>query len=269
MFEKFIAGDGVLRSQAFIEEEVEHNLIHMIGSVDHSMKVKTADDQLIFAQTSGYNPWLWISRELETDLQKQRIESLLDFIGDRSFPGVSAAPNTANLFAESYCTRKGRLYHNQMTLIAYYCPSLILPAVVEGKLLQANKEHSGIVAEFMAGFSEDAFGMPAAPDTFLSMAEEAVRSGQMYLWVVEEIPVSMAKIAHISTRHGRINDVFTPRVHRKKGYASAVVAEICQMLLDQKITPMLYADAKNPDSNKVYQSIGFVEAGRIAEIRFA
>lgn len=31
---------------------------------------------------------------------------------------------------------------------------------------------------------------------------------------------------------------------------------------------MLYADAKNPVSNKVYQSFGFVKAGRIADIKF-
>ena len=29
-----------------------------------------------------------------------------------------------------------------------------------------------------------------------------------------------------------------------------------------------YADAKNPVSNKVYKSIGFIEAGQIADIKF-
>lgn len=29
---------------------------------------------------------------------------------------------------------------------------------------------------------------------------------------------------------------------------------------------MLYADLKKPDSNKIYKNIGFVEAGKIADI---
>jgi hypothetical protein len=31
---------------------------------------------------------------------------------------------------------------------------------------------------------------------------------------------------------------------------------------------MLYADLKNPDANKVYQNIGFVECGQVADIKF-
>jgi hypothetical protein len=31
---------------------------------------------------------------------------------------------------------------------------------------------------------------------------------------------------------------------------------------------MLYADSSNPDSNKVYQSIGFVKCGSIVDIKF-
>ncbi|MNN93748.1 FR47-like protein [compost metagenome] len=78
----------------------------------------------------------------------------------------------------------------------------------------------------------------------------------------------MAKITHRSVRHARINDVYTPSGHRKHGYASALVAALCGRLLDEGLTPVLYADGKNPDSNKVYQSIGFQHAGQIADLKF-
>lgn len=31
---------------------------------------------------------------------------------------------------------------------------------------------------------------------------------------------------------------------------------------------MLYADFKNPESNKVYRKIGFVESGKLVDIKF-
>lgn len=40
------------------------------------------------------------------------------------------------------------------------------------------------------------------------------------------------------------------------------------MLLSEDLVPMLYADLKNPDSNKVYRNIGFVESGKIVDIKF-
>ncbi|WP_199616404.1 GNAT family N-acetyltransferase [Paenibacillus alkalitolerans] len=61
---------------------------------------------------------------------------------------------------------------------------------------------------------------------------------------------------------------FTSPFLRKKGYASALVAELCLILGQNGLVPKLYADLKNPDSNKIYKNIGFVEAGKIADIRF-
>jgi len=268
MFEKFTADDQVLQSGAFITDEVEHNLIHTISSFTDSLKIKSSDHRLLLAQSEGYNPWLWVSRELDPQQRKNRVEELVEHVIDRVFPGVSAEPNTAKLFAVAYCEGKGLLYHTNMELVAYHCPKLIQPAPVNGHLLRATFEHTDTIAGFMAGFSEDAYGVHSSPQKFLTMAEEAVRFGKLYIWIVDETPVSMAKITHLSARHGRINDVYTPSSHRKNGYASATVAELCALLLQDHITPMLYADAKNPDSNKVYQSLGFIETGRILDIKF-
>ncbi|WP_209445725.1 hypothetical protein [Paenibacillus etheri] len=81
------------------------------------------------------------------------------------------------------------------------------PVNVGGYLRLATEDYITIIAEFMAGFSEDAFGRPVQPETMLPVAKEAASSGR-------------------------------------------------------------FADAKNPVSNKVYQSIGFLDAGRIADIKF-
>lgn len=50
--------------------------------------------------------------------------------------------------------------------------------------------------------------------------------------------------------------------------ASAMGAELSSILIKEGLTPMLYADIKNCDSNKVYKSVGFVESGRIDNIIF-
>ncbi|WP_179218576.1 GNAT family N-acetyltransferase [Saccharibacillus sp. O23] len=48
-----------------------------------------------------------------------------------------------------------------------------------------------------------------------------------------------------------------------------MVAELCAKLLREGLTPMLYADKQNPDSNGVYRKVGFVETGRILDARFS
>ncbi|WP_431087579.1 GNAT family N-acetyltransferase [Paenibacillus sp. 8b26] len=98
--------------------------------------------------------------------------------------------------------------------------------------------------------------------------QEVIKAGDLYLWIVKNTPVSMANIAHRSPRHAQINAVYTPTNYRKKGFASAIVANLCSILESEHLVPILYADLKNPTSNQVYKNIGFIEGGTITDIQF-
>lgn len=55
----------------------------------------------------------------------------------------------------------------------------------------------------------------------------------------------------------RIAPVYTPPQQRRKGYASAAVAAVSQLLLTAGSRVCLYTDQANPTSNNVYQAIGY------------
>lgn len=268
MFESFEADDRVLQSEIFVKDEVQHNLIHMIVQFTDAVRLTSVERNLILAQSGRFNPWLWVSGALDGEQRTRMVQELAEWVRDYDFPGISGQPETAKTFAEAYCGARGKLYHTHMMLEAYHCPEVRWPVQIKGERIQARAEYIPVIAEFIAGFLEDALGEQGEAEQFLKMAEDEVRSGNLYLWIVEGTPVSMAKITHRTARHGRINDVFTPRSHRKQGYASRLVAELCAQLLAEGLTPVLYADGKNPVSNKVYQSIGFQHAGQIADIKF-
>ncbi len=57
----------------------------------------------------------------------------------------------------------------------------------------------------------------------------------------------------------RIGPVYTPPRLRGRGYASAVVAELSQTLLDRgRRFCFLFTDLANPTSNAIYERIGYV-----------
>ncbi|AJW69297.1 GNAT family N-acetyltransferase [Paenibacillus polymyxa] len=47
-----------------------------------------------------------------------------------------------------------------------------------------------------------------------------------------------------------------------------MVSELCSILENEHLVPMLYADLKNSVSNQVYKNIGFKEGGKITDIAF-
>ncbi|MNJ58324.1 FR47-like protein [compost metagenome] len=223
---------------------------------------------MIFAQTKGFNAWLWLAKEVAESRREALFRQLIDDHPELDLPGVSGEPETAEYFAKMYSEAKLIHYEPYMVLESYYCPEVKKPIGVTGGMHRAEQQDVDIVAEFLAGFTEWAYGAAMTKESEIPAAEGMIGTGNLYLWCVDDQPVSMANIAHRSPRHARINTVYTPIEHRKKGYASAIVAEMCALLLSENLVPMLNADLKSPDSNKVYRKVGFIEAGKIAEFKF-
>lgn len=269
MFSKLVANDEAMDIESsFIADEVQFNLFHRITEGGDTLSCKTQDGKMIFAQTPGHSGWLWISKQMTAEERNYIFQELVNHLKESPLPGVTGEPETAALFAEAFSKKNHLQYGTEMVMEAYYCPKVIKPENVPGKIQAATLQDTDTVAEYLAGFLRDAFGTAVEPNTQAATAETMIQTGNLYLWIVDGQPVSMANISHRSPRHARINSVFTPMSHRKNGYASALVAELCEIIASEKLVPMLYADLKNPDSNKVYQNIGFLESGKIAEFKF-
>ncbi len=268
MLQSFHVNDQVLNQKLFIADEVQYNLIHRICEAKSAKCLKATDGTMVFAQSEGQNAWLWMSKELSDDDKYSRLQELLEILKGTQLPGVTGVPMIAELFAQVYAEANGLQYFFHMAMESYTCIKLKKPINANGTMLRATSEHVGTVAEFLAGFSEGAYGVIVDPASQIPAAEGIIETGNIFLWFVENQPVSMANIAHRSPRHARINAVYTPPLFRKKGYASAIVAGLCSLVEAERLAPMLYADLKNPESNKVYRNIGFEERGTVADIKF-
>jgi len=82
-------------------------------------------------------------------------------------------------------------------------------------------------------------------------------SGGFALWEDGEV-VSLSGFGG-ETPHGiRIGPVYTPPRLRRRGYASALVAQLSRQLLDEgRDYCFLYTDLANPTSNRIYMDVGY------------
>ncbi|MFK9090874.1 GNAT family N-acetyltransferase [Bacillus salipaludis] len=269
MFIQLVPNDAEMAEGSLFEpDEVQYNLLFRIREGSDALCLKTADGSMIFAHTPGHKGWLWISQEMAADKRDDIFEKLAIDLKNVPLPGITGNPDTVERFAEIYSKRKDIRWEKEMTMESYYCPKVLKPNNVRGTFRKATKEEVETVALYLAGFLRDAFNSSVDPVTQLSKAETMIEAGGIYLWLVDGKPVSMANISHRTAKYGRINSVFTPIELRKKGYASALTADLCAILEKEKLIPMLYADIINPASNKVYQNIGFLKSGKITEIKF-
>jgi len=128
-----------------------------------------------------------------------------------------------------------------------------------------------LLREWLTAFSaEEALGNADYPDIDRQIDRRLrFESSGMYLWETSSGPVALAGYSG-PTPHGvRVGPVYTPPEARGHGYASALVAALSQLLLDEgRQFVFLFTDLANPTSNHIYQQIGYEAVSDITEYTF-
>jgi len=187
---------------------------------------------------------------------------------DPHLPGVNGEARASAAFAELWTRQSHSRAEIAMRLRIYCLRKVDPPAEVPGRMRLAVNEDVDLITKWMEGFHAEAVpdDPPADPR---GAALRFMESGTLALWD-HDGPVSLAGSSRGSRNGATVSAVYTPREQRGKGYASACVASLSQLLLDRgSAFCTLYADLSNPTSNKIYQRIGYRPIGDSAMYRFS
>jgi GNAT superfamily N-acetyltransferase len=151
----------------------------------------------------------------------------------------------------------------------YRLDRLSRPADVPGSARLGTGDDLAVVAGWVEPYTLETFGaLPAGFDP-QRLAAAAIGYSRTWLWVDPAgEPVSMAARRPLAAGVSRIGPVYTPPAHRGRGYGSAVTAQAAFDILDSSAVPVLYADAANATSNKIYRAIGFQPVGDRLSVAF-
>ena len=184
----------------------------------------------------------------------------------RQLPGVSGERETVDAFAAKWTELTGQWPLVAVAMRMYRLAELTCPAGVSGQARPAVRDDVELVAAWLEAFHDEA--QPHAPVAdWRSLVEQRVRAGQFRLWEDERQAVSVAGFSSVVAGVSRVGPVYTPPVHRRRGYGAAVTAQSTAAALKAGAKHVvLYTDLSNPTSNAIYQAIGY-QADHDAEER--
>lgn len=187
------------------------------------------------------------------------IDLLQRFLLDKeiSITGVNGRQDTSDMFAQHWGRLAGQEPQLDMRLRAYELRQVIMPAMPEGNFRCLAAEHSETVIDFFKAFHDEAMG-EGEEMTPIPVILKALESNKVYGWVKEGKVVSMALKGRPISHGQTVSAVYTPPEERRKGFASATVACLSQVILDEGCQFVnLFTDLSNPTSNAIYQAIGY------------
>jgi len=174
-------------------------------------------------------------------------------------PGVVGPSGAAEAFSKTWSKARGCQHSLSIDQALYSLCKIDWPQGIRGSMRPMTAYDVDLVSEWILGFHLEALPHePYSTEEARRNATARPQDGMTFIWEVEAQPVAMASLAR-PTAHGiSVNAVYTPPEHRKRGYATALVAAISEEGLKRgKQFCVLYTDLTNLTSNLIYQKIGY------------
>jgi GNAT superfamily N-acetyltransferase len=173
-----------------------------------------------------------------------------------TIPAVLGDHDTARRAAECWAAAHTMQATAGMRHRIYRLDRLVQPVhPARGQARNATQVDVALVAQWIHAFSTEA---NIHTDNAERLAAARIKQHALYLWEDDGEVVSMAAWSG-ETPHGRrVGYVYTPNQHRRRGYATSLVAHVSAQILEDGCTMcFLYTDLSNQTSNSIYQQIGY------------
>jgi predicted GNAT family acetyltransferase len=200
------------------------------------------------------------------------LEALVAAIDD-VLPGVVGAHPEVDDFVRRWVAShpiEPRVLRNQ----GVYALERVQPVPpVSGSRRKATEADRELVMDWMIAFGEEVLeeNDPGRTEA-QSLVAHRLREGDdggFELWEDGGEVVSLSGWGGPTPNGIRIGPVYTPPERRGRGYATTLIAELSQSLLDDgRRFCFLYTDLANPTSNAIYERIGYVRVCESAMLSF-
>lgn len=257
------------RAEPFLlPREAEHNLTFgLLNNIRHD---PTRFPDAIFALVEDAGEVLFAA--LRTNVERGVVVSLarqpeaVAFLAESLFAAgikltsANGPADEAHAFVEVWSRLSGQSFAVNTPMRSFRLTKVNSVTGVPGHLRRATTADRGVLVNWEMGFRREAFPeMEHDIDDVVRTIEYRLQSdiSGIYIWDAGGA-VSYAGYGG-PTPHGiRIGPVYTPPEYRQRGYASACVAGMSQLLLDSgRQFCFLFTDLRNPTSNHIYQTIGY------------
>lgn len=179
--------------------------------------------------------------------------------------GVNGALPATRVCAEELARLTGGTAEVRQHTRLFELGEPVSPRPPAGELRPAVEDDVDLALDWYTAFARDAdeqAGRPAGSHHDLGedrgTMSRRIADGRLWFWedeTGERVHLTGANPPAFGV--SRIGPVYTPREHRRRGYASAAVAEISAQIVADGSRACLFTDQANPTSNKIYEALGY------------
>ena len=227
----------------------------------------TDNERIIVCHSSDpYPVWIWHPDDVTEQEMESAYQIAKEYFGFGGRYKFNVKYDLANYFIKR-SGEEGETMKISTNMLAYSCPSPVSPKrKVGGGCTLARVEDVELAAQYRNQFCEDAGIDKTDMETHRQKARDMIAEQRLYFWCDEfGDKVAMAGFS-VSGDKSCINNVYTRRDKRRRGYAANLVYALTRLVRKSGREPILYTDADYAASNACYESIGYIKRGSLCTV---
>jgi uncharacterized protein len=174
-------------------------------------------------------------------------------------------------FADRWTAATGTSARLGMSMRMYSTDAVTPVPGAPGRMRAADDADRALLREWAHAFAVETglSRVEGAEEVARSIAGRIGSDPGIVLWEADGVAVTVAGATESSPGIARVGPVYTPPEHRRRGYATSLVAAWTSELFRRGIRRCaLFTDVANPTSNSIYQTVGYRQAGDARIIHF-
>ena len=157
--------------------------------------------------------------------------------------------------------------HIKMELLSYKLTKInSIDYSCDGYMRLAMIEDLDVITKIIKDAHYEMEGLIHSIDECINKAINHINNQSLYVWVNRDNEIVATTNTSIDGKYAKLGLVYTLPNQRRKGYAINLVHGVTSKLLDNGLTPILYADGEYIASNECYKKIGYKLVGRLCNI---
>lgn len=245
------------------EYRKDRNLFHII-----ELNLQT-DDVLLYSDEKNYvicrgavgrPTWIWTVDGIE----ERAMGEVASLIAECYMTDNSKCKFTSKKAFYAYLKESNYPYllNDYFEMGALECHGVSEPQKCDGFLRKAKRKDIDVLAKYWFDDNQEmnssaVFTMQQAYEDIQAMLAEDT----FFVWENEAGKIVCMVYYRAVGNQARLNHVYTPKEERGKGYATNLIHDITERLLELHLEPLLYTDYNYIASNRAYKNAGYQESG--------
>ena len=256
---------SIFQSKQYQKDIIPFQLLELIKEFP-ILLVSDENSFVIGASHPDMPVWIWTADSITDKAKAELAEYFYNRFKDKRILKFVAKPMIAEILSNTFATK------NNISKSVVHMQSFenrrVIPPKKQNVIIErpTAKDINGI-SICLCNFDKECFGEEnKSPADYIDIASKLLNNQYCFIVKDEDGVVAMAHGTRETEKYVAVSRVYTLPAYRKKGYASAIVAHISDLILQNGKTPTLYTDMSNPSSNTAYKNVGYVEQSPIDEV---